>query len=722
MTLLAEFFSDPNRVRPGDTDTTSQLAERSCGDPTGLVVLPWRDSEGMMRWYVLTPTESLERLREEVVAHAGISYTNYRGQPTSLDEDDIGDQAVSDLVDDRSCIRVDLVVDEKGHVVSKAFGRLLTLWDIRPVREFRSRKGAAEAIHSYRMAIRALRRVEAEEALEDLRQLGFGTINVRFMELELRSRFDGPASVLDHPQLNDLLRIKRPALVTDLLAQAIDRVHLRPTPDLDLESVRGNFDQLPPVQQQLLTSPGQIRSSSGLLLLALRYSDLGEDPATLVAQVVADIERDDHTGQIINGLGAQFETTTTREDSTTDINCLLRELLSRGAYDEVLKVAEDADPVFEVVQSVLLAAAGLDSLDAARKALDVLARASDEVRERMSELQSAAVKALQELTRESAPRPLVGDWNDYFENLTDNPDWSTALEVAERGASEWPLVPFINDAECVDSLCSHILTGGDSAVFARTIPFLLGWLSRVPEQDHSAVTPVEEALVAHLSLSDATQPGLDLVGQLAERLVTFGLDETQFEELVAQLEYRWSISKAPRTVAWATDLIELTTDNPCPDRARATVFHSGLFQSFNDFFSRLERPVRRHIVALAEELGLGELLPDEGTEEDAPVDVRGYKVGLYSLTETALRRAKETLMGAWPGLDVVTSSDMHATRELTNLARTATLMVVGIGSAKHSATDCIGDNRPSDKPTRKVSGKGSMAFVREVEEWLQEVS
>jgi hypothetical protein len=244
----------------------------------------------------------------------------------------------------------------------------------------------------------------------------------------------------------------------------------------------------------------------------------------------------------------------------------------------------------------------------------------------------------------------------------------------------------------------------------------------VPEQDHSAVTPVEEALVAHLSLSDATQPGLDLVGQLAERLVTFGLDETQFEELVAQLEYRWSISKAPRTVAWATDLIELTTDNPCPDRARATVFHSGLFQSFNDFFSRLERSVRRHIVALAEELGLGELLPEEGTEEDAPVDVRGYKVGLYSLTETALRRAKETLMGAWPGLDVVTSSDMHATRELTNLARTATLMVVGIGSAKHSATDCIGDNRPSDKPTRKVSGKGSMAFVREVEEWLQEAS
>ena len=64
MTVLAEFFSDPNRVRPGDTDTTSQLAERICGDPTGLVVLPWRGSEGTMRWYVLAPTESLERVRE----------------------------------------------------------------------------------------------------------------------------------------------------------------------------------------------------------------------------------------------------------------------------------------------------------------------------------------------------------------------------------------------------------------------------------------------------------------------------------------------------------------------------------------------------------------------------------------------------------------------------------------------------------------------------------
>ena len=77
---------------------------------------------------------------------------------------------------------------------------------------------------------------------------------------------------------------------------------------------------------------------------------------------------------------------------------------------------------------------------------------------------------------------------------------------------------------------------------------------------------------------------------------------------------------------------------------------------------------------------------------------------------------------AWPAIEVVTRSDLHATDELRNLSRTAHLMVVGIGSAQHAATGCIKDNRPTEKPTRQVNGKGSAAFVRELASWLDEVN
>ena len=723
MSPFDTFFANPNRIRPGAGNAACRLAERSCTDPSGLVVLPWSTTESETRWYVLVPHESFEQVREEVLAHAGVSYTNYRGQPTSLDGNDGGDTAVSAVIDGRDCIRVDLLVAGKGFVVSEAFGRFLSLWGIRPVREFRPTRGLAEALHDYRMAVHTAQQDDAENALEDLRQSGFDIINVRFMELELRSRFEGPTSVLAHPQINELLFINRPALVTDLLAQAVDQVFLRPEPGVDLESVKTRFGELSDQYRQLLTSPGQVRSESGLLVLALRCAERGDDPSSLLPQAIAGIAIDDDTQQLLDDLNAEFETTPSPEPPITDTNSRLRELLNRGAYDEALVVAEDADPVYEVVWSALLAARLLDSLSAARKALALLARASVEVRDQVSELQSPLLAALHELTREAAPRPLVGDWNDYFENLVENPDWSTALEVAERGASEWPLVPFINDAEGVDSLCSHILNDRARTVFVRTIPFLVRWLRRVPESDRAAVIPIEEALVAHLSLLDRTNNGLELVGQLAGGLVSFGLEEDQFEKLLEHLDYRWSVSKAPETVGWATDLIEAMTDYPCPYEAQVTTFESDLFRSMNGFLHRLERSVKRHVVSLAEELSLGGLLPrEQATEEAEPKDFRGVKVGLYSLTQHALRRAKKTLEDAWPGLDVVTSSDMHATRELTNLARTATLMVVGIGSAQHAATDCIGESRPSDKPTRRVNGKGAMAFVRNVEAWLQEAS
>ncbi|SVC39313.1 uncharacterized protein METZ01_LOCUS292167, partial [marine metagenome] len=111
MIPVDSFFAEPNQIRPSDSNTTTRLAERSCADPSGLVVLPWSTAERETRWYVLSPDESFEQVREEVLAHVGVSYTNYRGQPTPLDANDAGDNAVSAVAEGRACIRVDLLVN-----------------------------------------------------------------------------------------------------------------------------------------------------------------------------------------------------------------------------------------------------------------------------------------------------------------------------------------------------------------------------------------------------------------------------------------------------------------------------------------------------------------------------------------------------------------------------------------------------------------------------------
>ena len=158
------FFADPNRIRPDGANAASRLAERSCADPSGLVVLPWSTSEADTRWYVLALDESLEQVREEVLAHVGVSYTDYRGQPTPLDPADPGDSAVATVADGRACIRVDLLTVGMDFAVSESLGRLMALWGSRPVSKFRPTRGLAEALHDYRMSVRTAQRETLVEA------------------------------------------------------------------------------------------------------------------------------------------------------------------------------------------------------------------------------------------------------------------------------------------------------------------------------------------------------------------------------------------------------------------------------------------------------------------------------------------------------------------------------------------------------------------------------
>ena len=83
------------------------------------------------------------------------------------------------------------------------------------------------------------------------------------------SLFEGPEAVLNDLSIRDVIEISpRPTRVTDLLAQAIDRIYLRPTDGLSVEQVKSNFVGLDDSYKRLLTSSGQVRSPSGLLLLA----------------------------------------------------------------------------------------------------------------------------------------------------------------------------------------------------------------------------------------------------------------------------------------------------------------------------------------------------------------------------------------------------------------------------------------------------------------------
>lgn len=88
-------------------------------------------------------------------------------------------------------------------------------------------------------------------------------------------------------------------------------------------------------------------------------------------------------------------------------------------------------------------------------------------------------------------------------------------------------------------------------------------------------------------------------------------------------------------------------------------------------------------------------------------------VVLYSLTESAITRAKQILHGLLPNIDVRTNSEHDGSPQLAQLSKGADVFVVVTASAKHAATNFITAERGS-KPIVKVNSRGSSAILREL--------
>jgi hypothetical protein len=107
-------------------------------------------------------------------------------------------------------------------------------------------------------------------------------------------------------------------------------------------------------------------------------------------------------------------------------------------------------------------------------------------------------------------------------------------------------------------------------------------------------------------------------------------------------------------------------------------------------------------------------LRETGNSEGDWAHLEGRKVGLYSLDESSLRRAKSYLRAHVESIDVVTSSDKVSTDRLVSAARECDVFVVAARAATHAATDSIRANHPS--PPLYADGKGTASLLRALRE------
>lgn len=92
---------------------------------------------------------------------------------------------------------------------------------------------------------------------------------------------------------------------------------------------------------------------------------------------------------------------------------------------------------------------------------------------------------------------------------------------------------------------------------------------------------------------------------------------------------------------------------------------------------------------------------------------------MYSLRESALRRAEMVLRELCPGARIDVFHDLvGGSAALRTASASADLFVLATAAAKHAATLFIESNRPKSRATLYARGQGSASLLEAIREYL----
>ncbi|WP_420566412.1 protein DpdD [Thalassobaculum sp.] len=670
-------------------------------------LVPARARDGTLRINVAAHTTTdWRRLRPILNSFAGPTLTGFTGQPQTFEADDrIGQlllraepavTAIMPLSSERK-LRVAAL-----RALTQAVATLMRAPDLQreaPV-------PTSWLLAQFQDHLNLGRRDAAAAVLQRLRtEMRLDGLNVRFLEASLFAQFEDWQGLVAMPGFADMTRARKSPGMAAILLAALYHVHLETAYEAgQLEPLLGRYRAV----VQGLARP---------MLFASGVSAMG--PAALR----------------VSGLEALTSSTA---------SSALRDALA-GRYSELGWLAGRIDAAsVETKQAPLHDEPPLaepEPLDVVRSALIHRSRVDDIatleiLRHSIAQLDPKAQKALLESlplgpfaeeigisTREEVPLP--NSWESWFARVSD-PAFDSALELARRGAEEWPITAATGDPVRVSGLQEAVVAAQhDPLAQARTrdsVPYLIRWLQRDPDFPRPAFAPIYTELLLFIAIDSARNGQVFQSSQvLVAALLECGLDKDGYSGLLEAIDMIAGDAVGVGAAYWLLDTVEVLYHSTIPDAAAREAYLHGLLARLTPLHARLSGLQRAALHQLAAELGVvlkvAPSAQDVASGDSLAERLDGLSIAIYSLTEVASRQAKSAVEALCPGARVDINADHGGTARLKALAENADLFVVAWQSAKHAATDFIRANR-GDRPLLYARGKGFSSILRALEDHL----
>jgi hypothetical protein len=721
--FLTTFFGSGNEL---DRDSHAKVREFIRLNERGLeqespgpFILPHKPMGGSTSYFaVATNDDQAQDLRRLLNSCVGPTFTTFSGRPARRgDQADQVHAAALDLAgSEQRLFHFEVVKgdNETKKAVQDQVLLVLSLSRDRPERHIDSLVPIGRLLRDFERATD-----EGDESTA--RGLLFGPIfrsgrlsgiNRIFLQVRFLAGFSKWKELESLPALTDVLRTRRPALVSDALC----RLALRELAGLDStrERVEAFSSTMAPRFGNLVESIESIRSSASAEYYVLWQLSAGANSAVLANRLDGlawgEVEEVRRYLALVSDMPRPA--TAAREDKIADA-------IGSGQFDLAVELLRDSEPIVALVPA-LVAVAGktlsASAIELVSTYRDVLG--GDVVDEEVARQARSTADGAPVISRTSS-------WAERVRRVEQGTAGTDALNAA---AEEDGLLELLSDETKRAALVGVLEATSVPDEARRVIDAALKIVQRldaaVADADREKLRPMRWATIELWSLGEESgdQARAASVLDEIEILLMEGCSLVEYHGLVELVSSRWDPLLTDVAFGLGVRAIEvLLSARPGADESVLPFALRLLGRVTPENVHRLESTDVLVADLLSRELALG---LDLGKLLAVRVEVSGarwekFTIGLYSLDEAATQRATQVLTSLLAGVTIRSMHDKVASPPLRAIAGNVDLMVVATRVAKHAATDAIREERGA-RPMVFAAGKGSSSLVRAALDYLSE--
>jgi hypothetical protein len=617
------------------------------------------------------------------------------------------------------------IADTPREVVRRRLESLSKLLAQRPVRSVARRRPVGRVFRDFEFAVTSGDSETAQGCLAELAATGDLTAaNAKFLSVRIAGMRQDWDNILDPERLSEVLDLAPPRAIVQVLIEAVYSRYLQTLDDPGKAvDALAAFRRLRAVHGRLFRSRSGLSGRAVDFCFMLELVAFSEQPWPAV-EAILNATPEGAPGREV--LVAVARLAPPRAPAPAEVPPLIRafERYQEGNLDDALALALPQPHGFGRTRLLVLIAAELRTLDAARAALEAIGRSEPDELDRFA-LLGPALRELRNLAEPEAGVSLPASWFEWLERLGKSPQWHGAVAAAAAGESGWDAREIVS-ADGIDRFTALVSASRQpwaERAFRDAVPYLVRAIGAA--RQGPALRPLHESLFLQLVTDpEVSSPQWNALADLTEAQAVYGLDGNSYVQQVDELAKLLQPLSSVRMVVPALAFLEALCDAPCPSPESRIRFVTELQAMLTSLHGKVPRSDVVLFAALARLTGVDVPSPAPESVPGMPGDLtalRGKTVALYSLNKSALQRAQTTLLAEVPEMLVKCFSDTRGGGPaLAQAAKTADLFVVATAAATHSATGFIDQHRGA-APKRRVHRQGAAALVDEVRKFAEEL-